>query len=272
MHSRAKFSLGCCWRLWAWSSQINIAGSVATASSKSSQLPDALSAERVDLQPHEISVADFDGAGGKMAVPEEGQLFLQGTRPGGHARQPAITHLLEVAELLPLDLLHHLAAFFGCGALFLLRLAGILVIAKHPLNVLALLGQVRVGAGPVRGRTGGIGNVFEIDKVGNGVRHRHGRQFFNLRRRPAKPGATIEMGRGGKIPLRCWQRFQHTSIDAGGAQMVTERWNRRPACPRQASGRAVKRSIGYKATAHSNRPGVQRPSPPFTSNQRNSAK
>ena len=144
-----------------------------------------------------------------MAVPKQRQLFLEGTRAVGHAFEPVVTHLLNFPDLVALDFLDHLAAFFGLGPLLLLGLGGILVGPKHALDLHVLFGARRVGLGPTGCGRPGIGNLFEIDEEGHGVGQRQGGQFFNLLGSPAKTGAAIEV-RGGVItPLRSWQWLQH---------------------------------------------------------------
>jgi len=59
-------------------------------------------------------------------MPEKSQLLLKRSRPIGHAFEPVDPHLLEVLDLLALNLLDHLAAFFGLVAPFVLGFGGVL--------------------------------------------------------------------------------------------------------------------------------------------------
>lgn len=47
-------------------------------------------AEGLVLAPHEVSVADFFHTGGEMAVPEEGEFFLQRLGAEGHSLEPPL--------------------------------------------------------------------------------------------------------------------------------------------------------------------------------------
>ena len=62
-------------------------------------------AEGIDLAPHEIGFANFDDAGGEVAVPEEGEFLLQWSRPVGHALQPHGAHLQKLERHVALELL-----------------------------------------------------------------------------------------------------------------------------------------------------------------------
>ena len=152
-------------------------------------------AEGLVLQPEPIGRADLLKAGGEVAVPEEGHLFLQRAAAEGHAAQPPVTELGHLGVLGAVALL---AEF-----LFPFRVLG----TAQGLVEHGQLG-VGLGRGPV-GRGGVVGDAVVIDQPGDGAVETHFVEVLDLGGAPAKPRPVKEMGSGLLVPLAGMKGLEH---------------------------------------------------------------
>ncbi len=158
--------------------------------------------ESLVLEPEKIGRPDFFKAGGEVAMPEEGHLLLEGTRPEGHAADPPVTEIHHLRGLGDVLLSPELPFGLGIGGVPDRQAPG---------------DQIGIGMRPVGGR-GRVGDFLVIDKPGDRAVHPHLEQVLNVLRTAAKTGAIHQMGGRNRVPLRGGQLFQHMGLNHGSGR------------------------------------------------------
>jgi hypothetical protein len=147
-------------------------------------VPGGQTAEEFVLTPYIIGVADLLGAGGEVAMPEQGHLFLERTRACSHAIEPPAAQLVYA---LPLQLL------------LLPQQLPSLLVRRLPIRLKPLF-AIRIGRGPVR-----RGRRVRVSLIIHKHRHRRVRtqldELLHGRGRAAEPGSIQQVCRGDGIPF-----------------------------------------------------------------------
>src|ERR1051326_676454 len=175
-------------------------------------------AKGIVLEPHQVWIPDFLGAGGEMAVPEESQFFLKRPGPFGHALQPPAAQLNQAQALLPLHFTEQIARLLFQRLALGRRCAP--QTSPQFAKFLEFLDPLRI-----RLRPGKIWGLVRDALVIQEARDRAVQpQLFerlNFGWGAAKTGAIEQMRRSPEIPLSSRQRAEHNSLDAGASAPVT---------------------------------------------------
>ena len=169
------------------------------------KLPEGLegiAAQRLVLEPEEIGITHFLEAGGEVAMPEKGHLFLERTQPQRHPANPPVAQVRHLGE-------------FDAGAFpaqfpfrFVVRGAAQGLVRREKLGI-----GIRVS--PVRGGRL-VGDLVVIHQPRNSAFQSHLVKILDFLWAPAKPCPVQQMPRRGGIPVGSRQRRQHYRLNQPG--------------------------------------------------------